>query len=254
VRAFATKYPKSVLCSVLGDTQKFGETRLMTHDPNQHDVSGDQDQSKRAVSLLSRLGRVILGGGWKTLIVSACVLIILTLIYFFGLNMVTYPWAYGLTPQTPQGKWVGSLRLADGTVSLLSLDMAHDTRFYETGNRHTPDIQGTISICTDKKAAISARIYGDPKWTGISVVLFTPLDFGVGKEVETISCKAKKTGLECIFDFDRPLSPAEKETRDTYAYAYTPSTEFGAKIPIVFLPQQAGDAPFSERCTAGANK
>lgn len=206
-------------------------------------MSADQEHEKQTLAKLTALRAT-----WKKALLGLPVLIVFALFYFYGMNMVTYPWAYGLTPTTPQGNWVGTLPLSENQSFLVNVEMAHDTVFSDTQSNTIPDISGQISICPAPGAVTASRVWGNPKWTGSSVVLGTKIDFGTNIVPEKISCQAKKNALDCTFDFERPISRASKKFREEFKSVYTPKAEFNAKIPVTFFPLKKNDRSFADQC------
>jgi hypothetical protein len=209
------------------------------------DNQGNDDQAKTE-ELVRLMSQVKIP--WKSLLTTALVFVIGTLVYFYGLNMVTYPWAYKLTPTTPQGNWIGTLKLRGNQTFLVNIDMKHDTQFHETKTKPNFGLNGHISICGPRGVIIKDEVWGNPKWTGSSVVLGTNVDFGARTIPERVPCKSKKDALECVFDFEHPLSRAEKEFREDFKEVYTPKAEFTAKIPISLAPLQRGEPSFAQQC------
>jgi hypothetical protein len=206
-------------------------------------ISGNQIDEEKTLGLLRQVG-----ASWKGAIGAMAATVVFLVFYFYGLNMVTYPWAYGLTSQTPQGNWIGKVNIDKNTTFLVNMKMAHDTEFSETKAKTIPSIAGLISICSAKTAPIDARIYGNPSWTGSTVVLGTKIDFGRNIVPEKILCKASKNSLECTFDFEHPISRASQKVREDFKNVYTPKAEFASKVVVPFSPIGAGDKSFGEQC------
>jgi hypothetical protein len=206
-------------------------------------MSGDQFDPQKVVNLLGKFNfslKSVIGGIGLTLG--------LTLFYFYGLNIVTYPWAYKLTAQTPQGNWIGKISLDQKTTFLVNITMAHDTVLSDTKSNRAPEIQGLISICSPQTELTEAKVYGDPSWTGSTVVLGTKIDFGGKITPEKLICKAKSNSLECIFDFEHPISNASKKFREDFKKIYTPKAEFIAKINVPFEPMLTNSKSFADQC------
>jgi hypothetical protein len=206
-------------------------------------MSDEQEHQKQTLNMLRNVR-----ASWKKALLGLPVLIIGTFLYFYGMNMITYPWAYHLTPTTPQGNWIGTLPLNANQSFLVNIEMAHDTVFSDTQSNRIPEISGQISICARSGVVTASSVWGDPKWTGSSVVLGTKLDFGTKIVPEKIACKAVKNGLECIFDFEQPISRASKKFREEFKNVYTPKAEFKAKIPVTFVPLKKNEKPFADQC------
>ncbi len=189
---------------------------------------------------------------WKKALLGLPLFIAFTLFYFYGMNMVTTPWAYHLTPTTPQGNWIGALPLAANQSYLVKMEMAHDTVFSDTQSNTIPELSGQISICPASGAipgAIAAStVWGNPNWIGSSVVLGTKIDFGNGTVPKKIICQAKKDALDCTFDFEHPISRASKKFREEFKNVYTAKAEFKAKIPVKFVPLKKDDRSFADQC------
>lgn len=206
-------------------------------------MSDEQESQKQTLNML-----VNLRGVWKKTLLGLPVVIGVTLFYFYGMNMITYPWAYKLTPSTPQGNWIGKLKLDENQSFLVNIEMAHETVFSNTQSNTVPDISGRISICAPSGSVITSRVWGNPSWLGSSVVLGTKIDFGSKIVPEKLICQSKKNGLDCIFDFEHPVSRASKKFREEFKNVYTPKAEFSAKIPVVFVPLMEGGKSFAEQC------
>lgn len=206
-------------------------------------MSGEQFDPQKVLNLLRNFNFSL-----KSAISGLGLMLGFTLFYFYGLNMVTYPWAYKLTAQTPQGNWIGKISLDQKTTFLVNIKMAHDTVLSDMKSNRTPDIQGLISICSPKTERVEARVWGDPSWTGSSVVLGTKIDFGSNITPEKLICKAKKNSLECIFDFEHPISNASKKFREEFKKVYTPKAEFNAKIAVPFELMNRSGKSFAEQC------
>ncbi len=206
-------------------------------------MSSDQFDPHKVLNLLSKFKF-----SFKSVISSIGLTLGFTLFYFYGLDMVTYPWAHKLTAQTPQGNWIGKISFDQKTTFLVNIKMAHDTILSDTKSRTTSDIQGLISICSPKTEQVEARVWGDPSWTGSSVVLGTKIDFGSNIVPEKLICKAQKNSLECIFDFEHPISNASKKFREDFKKVYTPKAEFNAKIAVQFELMNTSGKSFADQC------
>jgi hypothetical protein len=205
-------------------------------------MSGDQFDPQKVVNLLGKFKFSL-----KSVISTIGLTLGFTLFYFYGLNMVTYPWAHKLTAQTPQGNWIGKISLDQKTTFLVNINMGHDTVLSDTKSNRAPEIQGLISICSPKTERVEASVWGNPSWTGSSVVLGTKVDFGSSITPEKLICKAKKNALECIFDFEHPISNASKKFREDKK-VYTPKAEFNAKIAVPFELMNNSGKSFAEQC------
>jgi hypothetical protein len=206
-------------------------------------MSGDQFDPQKVVNLLGKFKFSL-----KSVTSTIGLTLGFTLFYFYGLNMVTYPWAYKLTAQTPQGNWIGKISLDQKTTFLVNINMGHDTVLSDTKSNRAPEIQGLISICSPKTERVEASVWGNPSWTGSSVVLGTKVDFGSNITPEKLICKAKKNALECIFDFEHPISNASKKFREDFKKVYTPKAEFNAKIAVPFELMNTSGKSFAEQC------
>ena len=206
-------------------------------------MPADQENLAKTLTMLSGMR-----AKWKSALLGLPLFIGFTLFYFYGMNMLTYPWAYKLTPTTPQGQWIGTLALRGNESFLVHIEMGHDTVFSDTQSNTVPDLSGKISICRPGGAVTSAPISGNPKWTGSSVVLGTKIDFGNNTVPEKLSCQAEKNALNCVVDFERPISRASKKMREDFKNVYTPKAEFSAKIPVAFVPVRKGAVPFADQC------
>ena len=131
---------------------------------------------------------------------------------------------------------------------LVTIEMGHDTVLSDSQSRNVPEISGQISICPTRGAVVASEVWGNPKWTGSSVVLGTKIDFGTNIVPEKISCQAKKNALDCTFDFERPISRASKKFREEFKSVYTPKAEFNAKIPVTFVLLKKNDRSFADQC------
>lgn len=210
-------------------------------------MSNEQEHQKQTLQMLSNMR-----ASWKKALLGIPVLIVFSFVYFYGLDMIAYPWAHKLTPSTPQGHWIGSLTLNNGQSKgqsfLVNIEMGHDTVFSDTQSNTIPEISGQISICPASGVVTSSRVWGDPNWLGSKVVLGTKMNFGGDIVPEKLVCEAKKNALECLFDFERPISRASKKMREEFKNVYTPKAEFKAKIPVVFVPIEKGEKSFAEKC------
>jgi hypothetical protein len=206
-------------------------------------MSDDQENQKQTLKMLGDVRAAS-----KKALLGLPVVIGVTLFYFYGMNMITYPWAYKLTPTTPQGNWIGTLILNGNQSFLVNIEMAHDTVFSDTQSNTVPDISGQISICAPRGSVTASRVWGNPSWTGSSVVLGTKIDFGAKIVPEKVMCKAKKNALDCIFDFEHPISRASKKFREEFKNVYTPKAEFSAKIPVAFTLLKKDDKLFADQC------
>jgi hypothetical protein len=206
-------------------------------------VLSDQEHQEQTVKMLNRLR-----GTWKKTLLGLPLLGIVGFFYFYGIDMIAYPWAHKLTPTTPQGNWIGTLTLNERQSFLVNIKMAHDTVFSNTQSNTVPDISGEIFICQLRGNVITSRVWGNPNWIGTSVVLGTKIDFGSDIVPEKIACKAKSGALDCLFDFERPISRASKKFREEFKKVYTPKAEFNAKLPVSFAPLKKGDVSFADQC------
>lgn len=186
---------------------------------------------------------------WKEIFGSFAAFMVISPIWFYGFDMIAYPWAHGLTGQSPQGQWTGEIELDEGAPYLVNMALDHDVDLSGNQSNTVSEISGIISICTKGSTPKEARIYGDPSWTGSAVTLFSKIDFGTERVPERMSCTAAKDRLECLFDFEQPISNASRKFREEFKKVYTPKPEYDAKILVKFVTDKNRSVAFSTKCS-----
>jgi hypothetical protein len=210
-------------------------------------MSEHENETKEALETLSLIRRY-----WKHVLGTLGVSLVFLPMIYYAFDMVAYPWAHGLTGQSPEGSWIGEISLDSSSQYIVQIELDHDTDFSGNRKNYVAEISGLISICSRGAAPLQETISGDPSWTGSSVKLFSKINFTNEIRPEEIACLTTADAMQCIFDFERPISNASRKFRKEFKNVYTPKAEFNAKIPVQFSRFKTGDVPFQTQCNGNS--